>query len=216
MITVVGGIKGGTGKTTIATNLAVLNSINGRKTLLIDADDQRSASDWADQRSLLISFGRSFFPTIALTGKSIHNSVNKMKEDYEEIVIDTGGRDTVSQRSALTCADVYILPFKPRSLDVWTVGKVKELADEIRTFNPKLKIFAFINQADPKGTDNEDALQILKDETDFFCLPVNVGYRKAFANAAAQGLGICEITSDTKSISELYILHRAIYSDQHI
>ena len=50
MILVVGGIKGGSGKTTLATNLAVLRSLYGYKVLLVDADEQKSVSDWMEQR----------------------------------------------------------------------------------------------------------------------------------------------------------------------
>ena len=49
MITVIGGIKGGSGKTTLATNLSVMRSAH-TKVLLVDADEQKSASDWSQQR----------------------------------------------------------------------------------------------------------------------------------------------------------------------
>ncbi|HYO90311.1 MAG TPA: ParA family protein, partial [Pyrinomonadaceae bacterium] len=46
MIIVVGGIKGGSGKTTVATNLAVIRSAEGHDVLLIDADDQETSTDF--------------------------------------------------------------------------------------------------------------------------------------------------------------------------
>ena len=51
MIVVVGGIKGGSGKTTVATNLAVLRASGGHDVLLVDADDQETASDFTILRS---------------------------------------------------------------------------------------------------------------------------------------------------------------------
>jgi chromosome partitioning protein len=42
----------------------------------------------------------------------------RLSQKYQDIVIDTGGRDTTSQRAALAIADLAIVPFKPRSLDV--------------------------------------------------------------------------------------------------
>ena len=51
MIVVVGGIKGGSGKTTVATNLAIIQAVNGRDVLLIDADDQETASDFTVLRN---------------------------------------------------------------------------------------------------------------------------------------------------------------------
>lgn len=51
MIVVCGGIKGGSGKTTLATNLAVIRAAAGHDVLLVDADDQETASDFTIQRN---------------------------------------------------------------------------------------------------------------------------------------------------------------------
>ena len=130
-IIVVGGIKGGSGKTTIATNVAVVRSVEGkRKVLLVDADEQRSASDWAEHRE---SMGIATpWTTVSLLGAAVRTQVLKLSKDYDDVVIDTGGRDTTSQRSALTIADIFLAPFQPRSLDVWTIGEVSSLLSEIR------------------------------------------------------------------------------------
>ena len=50
MIVLVGGEKGGTGKTTLATNLAALRAASGADVLLVDTDRQGSASFWAATR----------------------------------------------------------------------------------------------------------------------------------------------------------------------
>ncbi len=210
MITVVGGIKGGTGKTTLATNLAVISQLLGLKTLLVDADDQRSASDWADQRESHFKEG-SNFPTVSLSGKNIHQQISKFKKDYDRIIVDTGGRDTMSQRSALTCADLYLIPFKPRSFDVWTIGQVKEIINEIIFINPRLKVIACVNQCDSRGADNEDAFKILDEVAEFKCVYTMIGNRKVFSNAAAQGLGVSEM-NDAKAKEEIARLYHTIYN----
>lgn len=63
--------------------------------------------------------------------------------------------DTTSQRSALTVANIFLAPFQPRSLDIWTVVKVSALLHEIRSVNPNIKAFAIINRREPQGTDND-------------------------------------------------------------
>ncbi len=212
MIVVVGGIKGGSGKTTIATNLTVLRSITGKKVLLVDADEQRSSSDWSDQR-IGLSHTSCQFVTISLSGKSIYSQLDKMKQDYDDIIIDVGGRDTTSQRSALSIADVFLIPFKPRSLDIWTIGAVKNMINEIKAANPKLICYAVINQADSKGSDNNDANEVISECQDLICLPIPIGQRKAFSNAASEGLAVCELKSlDKKADLEMKILYESIFS----
>lgn len=210
MITVVGGIKGGGGKTTLATNLCVMRSQAGKKVLLVDADEQKTASDWSHQRE---SLGiETKWVTIQLSGKSIHSQLKKMIEDYDDIIIDVGGRDTTSQRSALTIADVYLIPFRPKSFDMWTLGGVKTMINEVRSINPELKAFAVINQADSRGVDNEDAIEMIKEDEDFDCVDRSLGYRKAFANAAAEGLGVVELKkTDPKAIEEIKSLYFYVY-----
>lgn len=213
MIIVIGGIKGGSGKTTIATNLAVMRSCGfGRKLLLVDADEQRSTWDWYQQRTNQIESGDFHrIRTVCMSGKPIHHNLTMMMDEYEDIIVDTGGRDTTSQRSALCVADKLIIPFKPSSIDIWTLGTVKGILDEC--VNPKLKAYAFINQADPTGKDNEDALELLKEFDNICALDCTIGNRKAFRNAAADGLSIQEMNPlDKKASSEIQKLYDLIYS----
>lgn len=100
-------------------------------------------------------------------------------------------------------ADLYLVPFNPRSFDVWTLEKVARLIQEIQTVNPKLRSFAFINRADPHGSDNQDAAEALSDSESLEFLDAPLGNRKAYANAAAQGLGVLELQpEDTKASAE--------------
>ena len=213
MIIVLGGIKGGCGKTTLATNLAVLRAFEGQKVLLVDADEQRSTSDWAEHRE---SLGIDTpWTTIQLTGSSVRTQILKMRNDYDDIIVDTGGRDTTSQRAALTVADVFLAPFQPRSLDVWTIGKVSALLAEIRTVNPDLTAYAVINRADPQGRDNEDAGEIIRETEGISCLPAIIGQRKAFANAASEGLGVIELKlQDKKAVAEIRHLNDTIFNTE--
>ena len=211
MIVVVGGVKGGSGKTTIATNLAVIRSQEGKKVLLVDADEQKSTSIFANQRDSLGIDTK--WSTIQLAGKTVHSQVSRLKPDYDDIIIDAGGRDTTSQRSALAIADLYLVPFKPRSYDIWTVGDVKTIIREMKVANQKLQSFAFINQADSKGTDNEDAFNILEECEEFKCLKLTIGNRKTFGNSSSDGLSVVEVKNpDKKAIQEIRELYEFIYT----
>lgn len=210
MILVSGGIKGGSGKTTLATNLTVMRSMVDQKVLLVDADEQKSTSDWVEQREN--SGVDTKWSTIQLDGRILHKQIEKLKQDYDDIIIDVGGRDTTSQRSALIIADIFLVPFKPRSLDIWTIGPLKTMVSQVKAVNPKLKIVAVINQADSKGEDNQIARDILNECSDIECATVKIGHRKAFANAASEGLSVVEMLNpDKKAVQEMIDLYKFIY-----
>lgn len=207
MIITVGGIKGGSGKTTVATNLVVYLAKLGGDVLLVDADEQETATDFTAWREETKN-GDIGYTAVKLTGEQVRTQVNKLKDKYQYIVIDTGGRDTTSQRAALISSDVYLLPFNPRSFDVWTVGKVEKLIQEIRSGkSTELKVFAFINRADARGADNYDAAELLAISEDMEFLDLSLGNRKAFSTAAAKGFSVMELSpSDDKATQEVKTL----------
>lgn len=210
MIIVVGGIKGGSGKTTVATNLAVMRS-KVKDLLLIDADEQETATDFTILRNEEQEAGAGY-TSIRLSGSAVRTETQRLVSKYEEILIDTGGRDTASQRAALTVADVLLVPFVPRSFDVWTLERVSELVGEMRTVNQELKAYAFINRADPSGRDNEEAAEIIRDTAELKFIDCPLGSRKAFSNAAAKGLAVIEYKpQDSKAISEIETLYRYLF-----
>ena len=211
MIVVVGGIKGGSGKTTIATNLAVMRALDGSDVLLIDADDQETASDFTIFRNERAEVGATY-PSIKLTGQAVRTETLRLVDKYAEIIIATGGIDTTSQRAALTVADVLLVPFVPRSFDVWTLEKVGDLVGEMRTANSGLRVYVFINRADPSGRDNDEAAEALRDTDGLKFISTPIGARKAFGNAAAQGLAVGEQRpQDTKAVQEITMLYRYVH-----
>jgi chromosome partitioning protein len=202
MIYTVGGIKGGSGKTTIATNLAVMLFRQNRDVLFVDADDQETATDFTHWRNETLAEGAGY-TAIQLANNAVRTEILKLKDKYDDIVIDTGGRDTTSQRAAMTVSDVYIAPFIPRSFDMWTLEKVVRLIDEMRLVNPNLKAFAVLNKTDARGSDNVEAKDFLKESQSITLVEANLGHRKSFANAASKGLGIIELKpTDDKAIKE--------------
>lgn len=210
MIYTVGGIKGGSGKTTIATNLTVFLLQQGRDVILVDADDQESATDFTAFRHQSLS-GEIGYTAVKLTGRELHANVARLATKYDDIVIDTGGRDTVSQRSALTVSHVYLVPFAPRSLDIWTLRKVENLIAEVMPFNTSLRCLTFINKADARGTYKEEAGDLLRESTHLHFLNTSVGNRISFANAAAAGLGVLEMKpGDEKAILEINELSKQV------
>lgn len=209
MIITVGGIKGGCGKSLISTNLVVLRAKNSKRVLLVDADEQGTSGDWVDHRCDLGV--NTPWTTVRLKANAVRTEVRKMMENYDDIIIDCGGRDTASLRAALTISDIFLVPFQPKSFDIWTTNQVSQLVDEATSLNERLITYAVINCAGSRGTDNDDAKSILSKVSAFKLLPGTVGMRKAFSNATAEGLGVVEIGTDKKAADEITALHDAIF-----
>jgi chromosome partitioning protein len=210
MIVVVGGIKGGSGKTTVATHLAIMRAAEGRDVLLIDADDQETAADFTQLRNEKL--GNAGYTSIKLAGLAVRTQTARLAQKYDDIIIDTGGRDTTSQRAGLAIADRLLVPFVPRSFDVWTLERVSTLVAEIKVANPKLEVHTFLNRADSRGQDNNGAAEVLKDAASLKFSNVSIGTRKAFGNAAAAGLSVTELKpQDAKASGEITALHRYVF-----
>ncbi len=207
MIYTIGGIKGGSGKTTLATNLAVMLHLNGRDVLFVDADDQETATDFTHWRNNNLPEGAGY-TAIQLSNNAVRTELLKLKSKYDDIVIDTGGRDTSSQRAAMTVSDVYIVPFIPRSFDMWTLEKVVRLIDEMRAANPDLRAYAVLNKTDARGSDNVEAKEFLAETGSIILVEATLGHRKSFANAASKGLSVVEFKpTDEKANNEITILY---------
>jgi len=210
VIITIGGIKGGSGKTTVATNLVVMRSFE-HDVLLVDADDQESASDFSLERNQRTD-GKSGYTYIKQSEQGVRSEVMNLRKKFEDIIIDTGGRDTVSQRYALSVSDILLIPFMPRSLDIWTLRKVISLVREARGVNENLRALCFLNRSDPAGSDNQEASQILQEEAVIEYIDAPLGSRKAFSKAATQGMSVVELKPlDPKAAREMTKLYAHIF-----
>jgi chromosome partitioning protein len=210
MITVVGGTKGGTGKSTVATNLAVMHAAAGSDVLLVDADEQGTSTNFTNMRNQTRPEGAGY-TCVALTGKAVMTELRRLGPKYQEVVVDVGGANAATQRGALSVCDAYLVPFAPRSFDVWALTRVAELVEEGRAVNPDLRAYAFLNRADARGGDNAAAAEIIRDQSVLEFLPVSLGNRKSYARAATSGLGVVELRpADPKAIEEIESLFGAL------
>lgn len=210
MVIVVGSQKGGVGKTTVATNLAAWLVAKGQEVLLVDADDQASASDFSAYREQ--TRGTTGYTLVQINGSLVRKQIEALRPKYDYIVVDTGGRDTTSQRAAMFVCDVFITPFNPRSYDLWTITKVSELVEEVQSMRAvPMMAYSFINRADVKSQDNRQVSEVLQGYESLSFLPHPLTNRKAFANSAGVGLAVFEMDQpDEKAVAEIEKLFNAI------
>jgi chromosome partitioning protein len=213
MIVTVGNTKGGVGKTTLAVNLAIARALTGRDVWLIDGDRQGTA-----QTAISIRAEAGHSPGIACAtypdGPTLRGQVQQQGSKFDDIIIDAGGRDSTALRAALVLSDVLLVPFQPRSYDVWALNDIAALVDEARSVRDGLRCFAVLNCADPgeHSTDNADAAAAVAEVSQFEYLPTPIRRRKAFANAAGAGQSVLEIKpQDAKASAEINALISALF-----
>jgi chromosome partitioning protein len=213
MIIVLAQTKGGVGKSTLAINLAIARAREGRDVLLVDADEQATATDFTALRTERM--GTPGYTAISLTGPAVRTQVLRLSPKYQDIVIDAGGRDTAGLRAGLTVADTALVPFQPRSFDLWTLDKVVSLLSEAEGYRERsLRSFALLNFADPQGADNAEAAEALRGTPAISYLDTPIGRRKAFPNAAAAGLSVLELKpKDPKASAEIAALTSAAFTN---
>ena len=154
MIVAILGEKGGTGKTTLATNLAGMRAADCRDVLLLDEDRQGSASYWAEKRG----DARADLPAVQSVqkfGEGLMRTVRDMARRYSDLIIDAGAGDSREVESALRVADLAIIPVQPAGLDVWTLGLINDRVGEARAVNPGLAAYVVLNRTSPNPKDND-------------------------------------------------------------
>ena len=216
MIVTVGNTKGGVGKTTVAVQLAIARALAGRDVWLIDGDRQGTA---AAAISVRAESGRQ--PGIACVqyadGPTLRSQVQQQRDKWQDIIIDAGGRDSTALRAALILSDVLVVPFAPRSYDVWALDDMAALVDEARSVRDGLRCYAVMNQADPgqHSADNAEAAAAVAEVPQFIYLPTALRRRKAFSNAGGAGLAVSELTPrDPKAIAEVESLVSSVFNIQ--
>jgi chromosome partitioning protein len=211
MILTVGNTKGGVGKTTLALNIAIARALAGRDVWFIDGDRQGTG-----QIALSIRAENETQPFIACAqyadGATLRRQVQQTGSKFQDIVIDAGGRDSTALRSALSITDALIIPFAPRSFDVWAFSEISTLIEEIKAVRGDFPVYAILNNADSTGSDNAEAIEALADYPQLQYLDVPIKRRKSIATSAGRGMSVLEFTPrDAKACDEIQSLVQRIY-----
>lgn len=116
---------------------------------VVDADDQETSVDFTALRREKHPASPAY-TCVKLAGAAVRGEVMRLADCFEDVLIDTGGRDTSSQRAALSVADVLLMPFIPRSFDLWSLEQAAALVEEISRLRPdwlvRIRIFTVQHQ----------------------------------------------------------------------
>ena len=207
------GEKGGTGKTTFATNLAGWRARRhpDSKVVLIDADRQGSASYWVGERQ-----EREEVPQVDVLqkfGDGLGVTLSTIDHFYDDVILDIPPGDVPDQGIALNSVDRIIVPVQPGIFDMWTVTLMDSRVEEVLEDRPDLKVWFVLNRVpNHRGNiDSREAREAFKNHCD--TVPVadfNIHDRVSIRRAAMSGRTVEEYEPVDKraanEMNELYLL----------
>lgn len=192
--------KGGSGKTTISTNLADALDLLGERVLLLDADPQRSALAWSDNAP------PDLRPAVigVTTGLSAPRQVPHWRTLYDWIVIDCPPRHGEVFSAALQVADLVVIPTRPSPLDL---SALPSSLDELQAARASrnVKACALINARPTRSAYADAAPEVIRaGGLDVFA--THIGHRTDFLDAFAAGIGVCRGAPKSKAAAEILAL----------
>lgn len=203
VIIAVGNEKGGTGKTTTATNLAAIAAGRGIDVVLVDGDTQGSSLSWSAMRKEYEV--EPNVPVIAIHGKTMAKELQDLKKRYQLIIVDVGGRDSVELRGAMVVADHLISPTQASQFDLWAFSRLANTVNECSAINPNLQVSVVLTRAstNPKISESQEARDFLGDLEGLHVSEVVIRDRIAYRKAAIAGMSVTEYGVDAKASAEM-------------
>lgn len=202
MILAVMNQKGGAGKTTLALNLAAAMAERGARVLVIDADPQQTAQDWAAIRD-----GQPPFQVMGLAKPVLHRDLPPIAADYDHVIIDGAPRNYEVARSAILAADMVLIPVQPSGADFWASRETVKLVQEARAFKETQKSAFVVSRKIGRTVLGRDISEALAE----FQLPIMTAgttQRIAYAQTLTAGSTVIESEPQGAAAEEIRaILH---------
>lgn len=150
--------KGGSGKTTMATNVACALAQDGIKTLLVDADPQGSARDWHEANDA------ELIPVVGLDRETLPKDIQAVEQGYQWVVIDGAPQLARLSAAAVKVADAILIPVQPSPYDVWACADLVELIKARQAVTGGVPKAAFvISRAIKKTKLSQEVTEALRD-----------------------------------------------------
>ncbi len=209
MITVVGTLKGGTGKSTVSFNLSVWLASHGFKVQVFDLDPQQTLVDVIDIRS-----EEGYEPPL-----SVETNIKKLKhkKGYQTIV-DVGTADLAALKEAVKKADRVIIPVPPSQADVWSTQRFLGIIEGVMGNKKPPELLAFVNKADtnPAIRETNETQEALRQLPDMKFVMACLRHRTVFRRSFSEGLAVFELEPRSKAATELNALATVLFSSLFI
>ena len=173
--------KGGSGKTTIAINLAHALQLQKKKVLIVDADPQGTARDWSESRTTGIC------PVVGLDRESLARDLPAITESYDWVVIDGPPQLAGISAAAVKVADAVLIPVQPSPYDIWSCADLVDILDARRTVTDGLPHAAFIVSRAITNTKLSNEVSEALEEYGLPVLKARTTQRVAYPTTASTG-----------------------------
>lgn len=188
--------KGGTGKTTIALNLAVASELSDKPTVVIDLDPQASAKGWHDHR------GRDAPVVISAQAARLAEVLETARTHGAEfVIIDTAPHSESTALAAARAADMVLIPCRPGILDLRAITTSADLAQLANK-----RGVVVLNAVPPRGSLAGEAAEAVVGYG-LQVAPSSLGQRAAFMHSLTSGLTALEYEPKGKAAHEVQLLH---------
>lgn len=193
MIITVGSNKGGTGKTTTATNLSVALARKKKDVCLVDADFQRSSSRWHQDRQ-----EAKLLPSIALVEKydNVSSTLEELDKKFDYVIVDVAGRNSREMITAMSVSDILLSPHQASQLDLDTIQELQQQITRVKDLNPKLACYILHTMASTnpavKTNEKKEFQEYLQDFSTLSLLNSCLYYRKIYRDVMPLGQSVIE------------------------
>lgn len=220
---VLANIKGGTGKSTIATNIAATAIKEGKTALLIDTDaPQFNTACWVSKRMIVLS--KDDITCNQITHPVIQHNMKDWLKNYDYVIVDSGGSDKKVVRSAMVAAGLFdgliIIPITTSSFDIWTANDtISVIEDAEISIDMKIKTFFSLNRV-ITGTlleeKAENALKTFKQDHGIPMLKTKLHMRVDYIECLEDGQSVFEYKKKGEAATEIQALYDEINNVYHL
>jgi chromosome partitioning protein len=194
--------KGGTGKTTVATNLATLFATQKVEVLLVDADPQQSALEWQRDRPADLPQ----VSVIGLPAPNLHREIPRLQAKYPVILIDGGGRVTATARATVAVADFLLVPTLASLPDARSTQRFfQEVVEEVAAIKGRVSgaiLFSMVKTGTVFNVSGQGSIKDLG----YPVLETTLSHRINYQEAFAQGMSVGEYDPRSKATEEVQAL----------